>query len=76
MAQDGQNLTLAETKAMTEIGFFAGGLIAGSIVMFFVYRNNVKTANQLAADATKALSDAKLEIGRLNTAAQKAGIKL
>jgi hypothetical protein len=56
--------------------FVVVSFIAGAVVMFFVYRNNVKEANSLAADATKALGDAKIEIGRLNTAAQKLGVKL
>jgi hypothetical protein len=59
-----------------EFGFFIGGVITGAIVMFFVYRNNVKTANQLVAEATRALGEAKNEIGRLNAGLQKAGIKL
>jgi gas vesicle protein len=65
---------------MLETEVFIAGLVIGALIGFatgvLVYRNNVKTANSLAADATKALGDAKSEIGRLNTAAQKLGVKL
>jgi hypothetical protein len=54
---------------MIELGFLGAGILIGAVVMFFVYRNNVKTANKLASDAQSVVAKAQ-------AAAKAAGVKL
>jgi len=57
--------------SLTDILYFLAGCVCGLIGMFFIYRNNVKTANAIAATAKNDLAIAQSTISQLRGATTK-----